>query len=131
MSKSSQKPRPGRLFALKGNMQGDKRHNGFANYETWLVAVWISNDRKRSEYYRFLAKLIVASGKLGREERLSTAEGRRNILAINLRTSVEDHSPMRHHTTLYADLMNAALSDVDWYEVANELMTEFEEETAR
>ena len=112
-------------------MEKDKAFNGFVNYETWLVALWISNDRKRSESYRLLAKLIVASGKQSRDERISTAAGRRNILAINLRRCIEEHSPVRNHTTLYADLMNAALGEVDWHELADELMSECEEEATR
>ena len=30
----------------------DKTHDGFTNFETWAVAVWIDNDRTNYHYWR-------------------------------------------------------------------------------
>lgn len=30
------------------------RHNGWANYDTWLVVVWLSNDERNYHRYRSL-----------------------------------------------------------------------------
>lgn len=31
---------------------GEKRYNGWANYETWCVHLWLSNDEPTYRYWR-------------------------------------------------------------------------------
>ena len=80
-------------------------YNGWTNYETWLVGLWLSNDQGTDQYYRELA---AAHG----------AEGLNNgTMATAFRDSVEESLPDLG-ATLAADLMGAALSEVNWQEVA-------------
>ena len=106
-------------------MERDKTHYGFASYETWLVALWISNDRKRYDNYR---RILVGLSKQEFEATGSTGKGLTGILANNLRTTIEGGSLIRFECDLYADLMNAALSKVNWYELAEELLNDFADE---
>jgi hypothetical protein len=32
--------------------EGTKRHNGWANYETWCVHLWLSNEEGSYRYWR-------------------------------------------------------------------------------
>lgn len=78
-----------------------KRHNGWANYETWNVALWINNEEPT---YR---------------ERCDLARRARGVgdLAETLKAWVHDMAPDLG-ASMFADLLNAALSAVDWYEIA-------------
>lgn len=103
-----------------------KGFNGYANYETWAVSLWLSNDRHSYEYFRTLAHSM---GRCGcRAASLTKAEANAEALADALRNEFEEHSPVRNHSTVYADLMNAALGEVDWHELARELLSEVVEE---
>jgi hypothetical protein len=66
-------------------------YNGFSNRETWLVHLWIAND----EY------LMVS---------VIEAENSRELQEF-----FQENSPVS--TGLYADLLNHALSCVEWDEV--------------
>lgn len=109
-------------------MEKEKTYNGHANYETWLVALWMDNDRGSQDYYRELAHEV--SNAKGRKpsEYLSKREVDASTLASALRDEFEEASPVAEHASVYADLMNAALSEVNWYELATSLLDEITEE---
>ena len=105
-------------------MAAEKTYNGFTNYETWAVGLWLSNDIHHYQYFRNLAeavhkKHVTVAGRDSREELLIE-------LAEQLRDEIERGSPVRKHATIYADLMSAALSAVNWHELATELLEEIE-----
>lgn len=102
-------------------------YSGFANYETWLVAMWIGDAQERREYCRSLAELAMAGNKLVLDDRITSPEGCRNTLAVGLRCFIEEGSPVRNHSTIYAALMHSALREVDWHELAEKLIAKFEE----
>jgi len=77
------------------------RHNGHANYETWAVGLWLSNDYDTDR-------------EIARMTRAARSEGQ---LAQQLKELVEDAAP-DIGASLYTDLLQAALSGVDWYELA-------------
>ena len=79
--------------------------NGWANYETWAVNLWLDNDEDSYRYWSRMARAW------------SGDEQAAWRLADQLRGEVTEAAPELGNT-LYADLMNAALSDVDWVEIA-------------
>ena len=79
----------------------DKSYNGWTNYETWNVALWIDNDPGTYQEAREMA-------------RRAPSEGR---LAKDLQGWVEEMAPDLG-ASMFADLLSAALSEVDWYEIA-------------
>lgn len=87
-------------------MQQEK-HNGWSNYETWCVNVWITTD---TQCYNYIKDICGNSYCV--EE-----------FADTLKTHFELISPDLGNT-LYADLLNAALSEVDWYEIADSFIKE-------
>jgi len=76
------------------------KYNGWTNYETWIVALWIDNDH---QYWR---------------ERAAKYKDRPGILADKLRESLSEHELEGMH----ADLLNAALNRVNWQEIASHLL---------
>ena len=103
-------------------MQERKKYNGFANYETWAVSLWMGNDRENYERYRDLAGSVVTECAGDVQEFLSRKEAKALALAEVLQDDFHEFSPVRREASVYADLMNAALEEVDWYELAEDLL---------
>ena len=83
-------------------------YNGWPNYETWLVNLWLSNDESTYNHWR------VEASKLSEWE-----------LARVLETSHKDTSyDLTGAVGMWADLVGAALSRVDWQAIAKHLKTE-------
>jgi hypothetical protein len=101
-----------------------KTYNGWTNYETWAVALWLDNEEGPYAYWREQA-----------EEHRRTAPDCRQVqqgiwkpteaakfnLADQLKLEVEDASP-HAEASMYSDLLNAALSEVNWQEIAENML---------
>lgn len=77
-----------------------KEYNGWTNYETWLMALWIDTD----EYQYATVREIAGE--------CSEAHD----LATRIQELMEADQP--ELTGLWADMLNSALSQVNWYEIA-------------
>jgi leucyl aminopeptidase (aminopeptidase T) len=91
-------------------MSSDKTYNGWTNYETWLVKLWIDNDQGSQEYW------------LDEARRLDDVYH----VASALKDWAQEFAP--ETTGMYADLMNAAISSVEWYEIAESLLEDVKEQ---
>jgi hypothetical protein len=81
-------------------------YNGWANKETWLVHLWLTNDQASDAAWRAVAAEI---GEVYR-------------LADVLRAALEEGATLLLQTSLYADLLTTALGRVAWEEVARHLL---------
>ena len=90
-------------------------HQGFSNYETWSVMMWINNKGKR------LNKVlhVVSHGQVICQE-----EGRKYWLSTWLKEYVESKLPEANGFA--SSLLWGAFEEIDWYELA-EYYTEYEE----
>lgn len=95
------------------NIASTNAYNGWSNYETWNVKLWIDNDEYL--YNQFLDEAKQLKG-------LSNAEIK---LADSLKQCFDDNMPELEGC--YADLLNASLSEVDWYEIAESILEEIDE----
>ena len=105
--------------------QDDELHDGFANYETWCVQWWLVNDEEMSLRCRALAteaSNTVLESSLVFDGIWTTAEATRNLLADALRELVSELNPVADQTCLFTDLMDTALGNVDWHEIADEFL---------
>ena len=106
-------------------------YNGWTNYETWAVKLWIDNEQGSVEYWEEKAQdaydKASADKSFTREERA----------ALNLREILKDEydeseqnllDNAKAGASIWADLLNAALSEVNWYEIAQHLIEEVEKE---
>jgi len=87
-------------------MVTQNKYNGWTNYETWLVALWIDNDEGSYNTARDMAR------------EMRNNEHRNYDLSHALKDWVEELNPLADNADLFSDLLNAALSEVDWYEIA-------------
>ncbi len=102
-------------------------YNGWANYETWCVNLWLSNNEPTYRYCRTLAEDCRSQAPTCRQvqERVwQVPEAAKFLLADRLKEFVEDRNPLCNHATVYTDLLNAALSEVNWHEVAEAFLEE-------
>ena len=103
-------------------MSGDTRYNGWTNYETWCVKLWIDNDQGEHEHWREQARDAWANAQ---EDRAypgqSCSDCARNDLAGRLKDAWGDMAPDLG-ATVWADLLGSALSEVDWYEIAQAML---------
>jgi|SRR5437660_6702764 len=111
-----------------------KPYNGHANYETWAVKLWMDNDSGSYDHYQEVSDEVVRRVADGEgNEFAGTSEDRERImLAEILKAEHEEGAEafMANQASVYADLMNAALSEVDWYEIAQSLLDEAHEREA-
>lgn len=98
-----------------------KEYNGYTNYETWVVALWLDNEEGSSDYWREQAEELVKSESGDKDEATRR-------LADTLQEQHEEANPCANSNSVFADLMNAALSEVDWHEIAEHYVDEVEVE---
>lgn len=93
-------------------MSNDKSYQGWTNYETWAVALWLDNDQGSYEYWRDVAEEIKEDEGDEDDEDIHLA-----ALASRLKDEFEEGMPDLG-ASLWSDLLGAALSEVNWYEIA-------------
>ena len=108
----------------------DKKYNGWANYETWNVKLWLDNDESSQEYWR---ENTIAALALGRT-RKPTYDSQTPLdiakyeLAEMLKDAINEANPLAGDASMYTDLLGAALSEVNWYEIAEAYLEDLNEE---
>jgi len=110
---------------------GHDEYNGWRNYETWAVMLWLDNEQPSAERARTIARQAIADAndrdRITDEVGIDRDASARHLLADNLKADVEAGFVPDLGATLAADLLNAALSDVDWDEIAHHLIDEVRE----
>ena len=102
-------------------MTDEQGYNGWKNYETWAVALWIDNEEWSYNETRSQAQVFTEDPEDERNGR--TVEG---VYADWLKEYVEETMPDLG-ASLWSDLLNAAFGEVDWYEIAENYLSEIEE----
>ncbi|MCL4539101.1 MAG: hypothetical protein M1378_05800 [Bacteroidetes bacterium] len=101
-------------------MEREQGYNGWSNYETWACKLWIDNDAY--EYWDERTREICEQSEAGRYS--SRRETATRELADAIRSEMEDNTP--ETVGLYADLLNAALSEVNYREIAEALISDLD-----
>lgn len=81
-------------------MSTPSSYNGWSNYETWVVNLWLTNDQR---YYEELCNIVSSEDDL-----------------YNKAEALEDWLRFEYdgeYSSIWADLINNSLAEVDWYEI--------------
>lgn len=99
-------------------------YNGWTNYETWAVNLWMDNEQGSQAYWAEQAREQWNAYKDGkRVDVLTPSERARREFADLIRDAHDDDMPETVsdavRNTVFADLLNAALASVNWMEIAD------------
>lgn len=98
-------------------MKNTETYNGWTNYETWLVMLWIDNGGR--DYIDELARNV-----LDDTERDHAVYPLACMLEEQTKDEAGDVVP---NAGLMSDLLNASLSHVNWSEIARHIIDDIED----
>ena len=98
----------------------EEGYNGWKNYETWNVKLWLDNEQGTQELQREWAEQAKATPK---NEVWTREETTRFTLADIVKEFVEANVPDTE-PSMYGDLLGAAISRVDWNEIAENILSD-------
>ena len=76
-------------------------YNGYENYQTWAVALWLDNYESTSDLISDIIK-----------------HARSDYDAANqLKDIIEDMNPLANQASMFTDILNSALSDVNYLKI--------------
>lgn len=103
-------------------MSTDKTYNGWQNYETWNAKLWIDNDQGSQEYWQERAEACLQDA-IDNDESDITASAAQ-ALADELESSHDDNMP--EVSGVYSYLLQAAMQAIDWREIADSMLSDFD-----
>lgn len=114
----------------------ETKYNGWSNYETWAVNLWMSNDAGSDEYFREMAQEVFdeSEEELRHDDTVlfSRDEIATRVLSDRLKEHFEEQqSELTGVTGVFADLLTAALGEVDWSEIAEHYIADVDKEDAK
>jgi len=102
-------------------MDKDITYNGWTNYETWCVNLWMNEEES---YYSELSQNVWDEAKA---DDIFTKEQRAVYnLADMLSGKFKQENPLAQNS-IYTDLLNAAISSVNWDEIAKNMINNVKE----
>lgn len=100
-------------------MNEDNKYQGWTNRETWLVKLWIDNEQESYLLWRERTRVI---------QKTSNRSNAINILTTELKHWCDEIEPELKHG-MFADLLSTAIGRVEWYEIAQSMLRDCEDET--
>ena len=93
-----------------------EQYQGWANYETWVVQLWLNNEEL--SYRHWTEQAQEAWDNSEPDEYLTRSEVARRQLAERIQGEIEEGDPIEG-ASLYHDLLTSAIGSVSWVEIAN------------
>ena len=100
-----------------------QEYNGWTNYETWNVDLWLSNDCGDVQFWEERADDIAQTA--------DDIDDLKDKLADELETQFDDLAATLPITGFFADVVNASLREVNWHEIARHMVEDRLEELTK
>ncbi|MCE9530873.1 MAG: hypothetical protein K8T89_07085 [Planctomycetes bacterium] len=103
----------------------DTAYQGWKNYETWAVHLYLTGDQDTDKFCIALTRRAVATAATCVQVvkgNWTVDHARRHLLAESLKEFVDVRSPLADEASIYSDLLGCALYEVDWNEIADALL---------
>ena len=102
-------------------------HCGYTNYETFIVATMIDNNQGDQEFWKERAREAwERTGDKTPNEFMGHSDNARRSLMEGLKDSFDSQSDhpvfAASEGSVYSDLLNSALCEVNWYEIADDML---------
>lgn len=108
-------------------IRGDEKgYNGWTNYETWSVSLFINNERGSQSYWEEVAEECYRESE--KDETFSRFERARLTLLERLKDWHEEFNPLAEQISIFSQLLSAAISDVNWFEIADNMPSDLQNE---
>jgi hypothetical protein len=110
----------------------DTRYNGWTNYETWVVNLWMDNEEGSHDYWLEVAQevsndLETPTNSMTRmDEAIYILADKLKDYHEEAKDEILERSGME--ASVWADLLGAALSAANWREIAEHLLENVEVE---
>lgn len=107
-------------------MSEDRSYNGWSNYETWAVGMFLDGNYTGEGTYREVLQLVE---NVTRERNSAGDQGEQPFYALHVADALKDYVEQEIHgdqapASLATDLLGTALSEVDWRELADHKLSE-------
>ena len=110
-----------------------QEYNGWTNYETWVVNLWMDNEEGTYDYWREVAEDVYHNQTREPSNGFTRMDEAVCLLADRLK---DDHENRKDNilenaeltASVWADLLGAALSETNWREIAEHLLENIEVE---
>ena len=100
----------------------DKKYNGWTNYQTWAVKIWLDNDEGTVDLQRELLEQAQNTAWVEGYSDWTRKITTRYFLADWLKDYVTDNNPLAGTASMYSDLLGSAIDRVDWGEIAEHII---------
>lgn len=107
------------------NANKPEKYNGWTNHETWAVNLWLSNDQGSEAYVNEIAQECWQDNwdEKAYKWRLQATTC---DLADRLKDEYSEGNPLAEQCNVYSDLLSGALDRVNWFEIAESWLEDFE-----
>ena len=107
----------------------EKGYSGWKNYETWVTKLWLDNDENDYNHCRAITEGVkhLREQDVGqvKEGIWTIEEARKFMLADKIKAKVEKMIANEvHGANLATDLVNGAVSEIDFNEIAENMLSE-------
>lgn len=105
-------------------------YNGWSNYPTWAVKLWMDNEPYSEEFWQ--KQTVEARKEANRDATIPQSDKRNRAIRILSDSLEAEHeleaSALNIPNGIYSDLLTNVLAQVNWREIAESLIEDYEDE---